>query len=691
MAESTQAIQSRYLDRVTSENQRSMLEQPVRARLRVALVCPGVGVEQRGFERLFANLFHALGDRVDAKLFKGGGPVREREIVLRFARRNGWLNRRLPIHRLVGKTALHAECATFALALLPHLRSGRFDVVHCIDPPLAKALVRLRDRLGLRFRLLYTEGTSMPPADYPPCDFLHQIGLVAYTDALAHGVSEHRMALLQPGVHRFTSSDTRADLRRRHSIDEETFLILYVGAINRVQKRVDHLIREVERMSGDFLLWIDGSMDQGDPTILEEAKNRLGKRVRVTRVASDAIGDLYAMADVMVVPSVFEAFGLVIAEALAVGTPVLMHDSAHFRWIAPNDACHVDMREPGLLAERLSDLQARPHARDALRGVENARERFDWEALAPRYVELYERTANVNDEEAWMQADSDSGSGRSKRRGLVSRSKFLALRSVRRAGLLKPADMAYFWLTRARAAPRNRRFVQENPGFATPPAHLAFDALHHVDWREYRDSGLRHAGEFARLISEATEACSLDVLEWGCGPGRLLRHMKSLLPGRDLTLTGSDYNEESIEWCRANLSGITFVRNELAPPLPFEDGRFDVVYCFSVFTHLSEAMQLAWASEAHRVLRPGGVFICTTHGDRCRHLLTTIEEHRQYNCGQVVVQGQYKEGRKWFLAVHPPLFVREKLLRPFAQVSSQRVNAPDLLQEFWLARKAGGG
>lgn len=269
--------------------------------------------------------------------------------------------------------------------------------------------------------------------------------------------------------------------------------------------------------------------------------------------------------------------------------------------------------------------------------------------------------------------------------------KFLLIRAVRAVGLLKFADTCKFMLGQARVWPANRRFHVRHPGFATPPPHLAFDALNHFDWERYRETGLQHAGLFARVMREELPlGVPLAVLEWGCGPGRLIRHLADLLPGREISLTGSDYNAESIAWCRRNLQCIEFVENGLNPPLPFREGQFDAIYNFSVFTHLSEAVQLAWAKELQRVLKPGGLLVCTTHGEAYRYLLAAHGEQAAYDNGRLVVQGKYQEGKKWFFAIHPEAFVRDRLLTGWADVRRMAARPEDgILQDVWIARKPG--
>lgn len=267
--------------------------------------------------------------------------------------------------------------------------------------------------------------------------------------------------------------------------------------------------------------------------------------------------------------------------------------------------------------------------------------------------------------------------------------KFKLVGAIRAANLLGAADRCKFWLGKARVGARNRRFQREFPDFATPPSHLAFDAFNHADWSQYRASGMAHSAVFARaILAETPPSPALDVLEWGCGPGRLIRHMGSLLGERAGTITGTDYNEESVAWCRRNLCGIRFECNGLHPPLPFPDQSFDVVYNFSVFTHLSDSVQREWAAELKRVLRPGGLAVCTTHGDAYRYLLASEAERLRYESGDVVVQGNYSEGKKWFFAIHPEAYVRTELLGCFETVRRFPTEATDgVLQDFWIARK----
>jgi len=268
------------------------------------------------------------------------------------------------------------------------------------------------------------------------------------------------------------------------------------------------------------------------------------------------------------------------------------------------------------------------------------------------------------------------------------RIKFQLIRLIRTLGLLKVADNFRFKLRQHDTADANKRFMAENPGFIPPPKDLAFDAYNHFDWSVYTKTGKLHAEFFAKTILEASSADKLTVLEWGCGPGRIIRHVPTELGERVERVCGTDYNAKTVEWCQQALDGIEIRKNELMPPLPYTDNTFDGIYNFSVFTHLSKEVQLAWAKELHRVLKPGGVMVCTTHGERYQHLLVSEEEKRKYAQGEVILQGKYVEGAKWYFAIHPPQYVKSELLADFAEVKFMGPQADyDLDQDAWLVRK----
>jgi SAM-dependent methyltransferase len=100
------------------------------------------------------------------------------------------------------------------------------------------------------------------------------------------------------------------------------------------------------------------------------------------------------------------------------------------------------------------------------------------------------------------------------------------------------------------------------------------------------------------------------ILDFGCGSGRVLRWFAAE-PG--LHLTGCDIHQRSILWMQRNFApGIHLYVNDQSPPLPEADDTFDLIYCGSVFSHLTN--WAPWLLELCRILKPRGVLVASFHG-----------------------------------------------------------------------------
>jgi SAM-dependent methyltransferase len=260
---------------------------------------------------------------------------------------------------------------------------------------------------------------------------------------------------------------------------------------------------------------------------------------------------------------------------------------------------------------------------------------------------------------------------------------------LRKARLLPLADRVMLLGSVLKNRRANRRFLAAHPGHAVPPPSLAFDAYNHTNWQLYHEMGLLHARLIAAVVREHLAPGPLRICEWGCGPARVIRHLRAMLPGRQLELVGTDYNPRSIAWCRQNIRGIEFVENGLRPPLPFGPNAFDCLYALSVFTHLSQEAHFAWIQELLRVVKPSGIVVFTTHGDACTGSLLP-DERKRYDEGHLVIRGGVEMGKKWFVAYHPPAFVRGRLLAD-AEVAAHLPNPQNhgLTQDVWVVHKKG--
>jgi glycogen(starch) synthase len=110
-------------------------------------------------------------------------------------------------------------------------------------------------------------------------------------------------------------------------------------------------------------------------------------------IGDDVLHSLYRIADLCVVPSLYEPFGLVALEAMASGCPCIVADTGGLREIVPEDD-RVGLRFNGGDAEHLEAMVERLLTDDALRErlVAEASEhvlRFDWADVARQTAEVY--------------------------------------------------------------------------------------------------------------------------------------------------------------------------------------------------------------------------------------------------------------------------------------------------------------
>lgn len=152
-------------------------------------------------------------------------------------------------------------------------------------------------------------------------------------------------------------------------------------------------------------------------------------------------------------------------------------------------------------------------------------------------------------------------------------------------------------------------------GLPMPPAALIGAVAGTGSQRWYSEKGKQDATWFISVA--ASHGATWDgarVWDLGCGCGRIARWIAPdvLTSGGDFL--GTDINRALVGWCDANLPG-RYLRNSLQPPVKRASGDRDLVYAYSVFTHLRETAIRSWLAEIARVLRPGGLAMLTFHDE----------------------------------------------------------------------------
>jgi SAM-dependent methyltransferase len=113
----------------------------------------------------------------------------------------------------------------------------------------------------------------------------------------------------------------------------------------------------------------------------------------------------------------------------------------------------------------------------------------------------------------------------------------------------------------------------------------------------------------ALLAARRTSVAS--VLDLPCGDGRILRALRAGFP--DARIVACDINREFVDFCAAAFDAIPVYASEDPRDTPLE-GRFDLVWCGSLLTHVDAPLWTAFLQLFESLLEPGGVLVFTTSG-----------------------------------------------------------------------------
>jgi SAM-dependent methyltransferase len=255
-------------------------------------------------------------------------------------------------------------------------------------------------------------------------------------------------------------------------------------------------------------------------------------------------------------------------------------------------------------------------------------------------------------------------------------------RAMERLGLAAPAFRAYERILAARSRRLPRR---GKDGLPLPPAHLQV-LVSGVASPRFEQKGAEAAASIREILRRTggdIDGCRA-VLDFGVGCGRIARHW-ARIEGPEWH--ACDYNPLLVRWCQENLPFLRTDKNELDPPLPYADASFDLVYAYSVFTHLTEPLQHRWMRELVRVIEPGGRIIFSTHGDATRETMEPAVGER-YDRGELAVRFAGTPGSNLCSAFHPEEWVRNRLVPELEVLDLVKGGAPGLgLHDIWTVAK----
>lgn len=211
------------------------------------------------------------------------------------------------------------------------------------------------------------------------------------SDIAALGIAETAIAVVEPGLDAPLSKP-----RNRHHGDGGPLNLLCVGSVIERKGHVD-LIEALALLGAPpWRLECVGSLDRDPRAVagLRAALARTGLAARVElhgEVSPETLDRLYARADLFVLASRHEGYGMALAEAMSYGIPVVSTCAGAIPHTVPEGAgMLVPPGDIGAIADALRRLMSDPTKRQAMGRAARAVRRHTWPEAARRFLEAIE-------------------------------------------------------------------------------------------------------------------------------------------------------------------------------------------------------------------------------------------------------------------------------------------------------------
>ena len=313
----------------------------------------------------------------------------------------------------------------FSLTLLHWLRQHgkEFDLahIHALFSPVSTAAARVARKQQLPY-ILRPLGT-LDPADLRKKRWLKQIyGLLLEKPNLAGAAGIHFTSVQEAKISERFGTHTRdfviplgvslpalppkGEARTQLKIPDDQPLVLFMSRIE-PKKGLNLLIPALERLlvEGIQFHFVLAGTNPQDPDYESEIIQQIkaSPLSACTKITGFVTGELKAAllqdADLFVLPSYYENFGIAVAEAMVTGTPVVISDqvyiwqdirNAEAGWVCP---CEVNALIQ-LLQEALQDISERQ--RRGKNAHDWATANYSWDAITRHMIQTYQKITFVS-------------------------------------------------------------------------------------------------------------------------------------------------------------------------------------------------------------------------------------------------------------------------------------------------------
>ncbi len=177
-------------------------------------------------------------------------------------------------------------------------------------------------------------------------------------------------------------------------------LLLLTDARLIPQKGIEYLLEAVKKLDADYHLVIKGRFDASGFDYEKKIRKLLASpelKGRVTlkpeRLTEEEMVELYSAADIFVLPSLYEPFGIVLIQAMATETPIVATKVGGILEVVGNTALTVPSRDSIALRKAIQKYadDKKLRKQKAKQAYERVKNNFDWKIVGRQVEKVYEK------------------------------------------------------------------------------------------------------------------------------------------------------------------------------------------------------------------------------------------------------------------------------------------------------------
>lgn len=203
--------------------------------------------------------------------------------------------------------------------------------------------------------------------------------------------------------------------RKKLGLSLKNNIIVFAGKMERRKGGLTLVaaVKEIKRRWPAIYNNLDVYMFSGDPrrSLMKESKENNDRKDLEEAIVNNKVDDkiklmpgieqeelhyYYGAADVVVMPSYYEPFGMVAIEAMATGTPVVASDVGGLKWTIEDGITgfHAEVKNSQDFARKIIKILKNPDlaARMGQNAIIHSRQNYNWQTIAQNVLKVYKKT-----------------------------------------------------------------------------------------------------------------------------------------------------------------------------------------------------------------------------------------------------------------------------------------------------------